>query len=116
MESNVTDGEPAIVFSSKVEYGDEPRVELSVPRTWARQVAGGGWAVVAGRSVVDVLEWDDSVTPVRTARVRTALIWADYDARMHGWRAHADTRTCRVAWTSEGTASLVMPWGEPSHA
>ncbi|WP_406737143.1 hypothetical protein OG365_00160 [Streptomyces sp. NBC_00853] len=116
VESTVTDGEPGIVFSFKVEYGDEPLVQLSVPRTWARQVAGAGWAVVDGRPVVDVLEWDDSVTPARPVRVRTALIWADYDARMHGWRAHADTRTCRVAWTGEGTASLVMPWDEPSHA
>ncbi|MEV5084740.1 hypothetical protein AB0K74_40265 [Streptomyces sp. NPDC056159] len=84
--------------------------------TWARQVAGAGWAVVDGLPVVDVLTWDDSAKPARPARVRTALICADYDAGMHGWRAHADNRTCRVAWTGEGTASLVMPWDEPSDA
>lgn len=60
-------------------------------------------------------EWDHSVTPARPARVRTALISADYDTGMHGWRAHAVNRTCRVAWTSD-TASLVMPWDEPSGA
>ncbi|MFG2489080.1 hypothetical protein ACGFSI_40855 [Streptomyces virginiae] len=116
VESEVTDDEPKVFFTFKVEYGSEPIIQLSVPRTWARQVAGAGWAVVDGRPVVDVLEWDDSVTPARPTRVRTALISADYDASMHGWRAHADNRTCLVAWTSEGTASLVMPWDEPSHA
>ncbi|WP_405787094.1 hypothetical protein OG753_03610 [Streptomyces sp. NBC_00029] len=116
VESTVTDGEPGMFFTYKVEYGDEPLVQLSVSRTWARQVAGAGWAVVDGLPVVDVLEWDDHVTPRRPTRVQTALISADYDTRMHGWRAHADTRTCRVAWTGEGTASIVMPWDEPSAA
>lgn len=116
VESRVTEGEPGVLFTYKVEYGAEPLIQLSVPRTWARKVAGAGWAVVDGRPVVDVLEWDDSVSPARPARVRTALVSADYDASMHGWRAHADNRTCRVAWTSEDTASLVMPWDEPSGA
>lgn len=62
-----------------------------------------------------MLEWDDSVTPARPARVRTALIFADYDAGMYGWRAHADNRVCRVAWTSEGTAAVVMPWQTTPH-
>lgn len=101
-------------FTYKVEYGDEPRLELSVPRTWARQVAGASWAVVDGLPVLDVLEWDDSVTPARPLRVRTALFRADYDAQMHGWRAHADNRTYRVARTEQGIATLVMPWDEPS--
>jgi hypothetical protein len=57
-----------------------------------------------------------SVTSARPSRVRTALISADYDAGMHGWIAHADNRVCRVAWTSEGTASLFMPWEELSGA
>ncbi|WP_406116636.1 hypothetical protein OG572_42700 [Streptomyces virginiae] len=116
VESTITDDDPKMFFTYKVEYGDEPLVQLSVPRTWARQVAGAGWAVVDGLPVVDVLEWDDSVTPRRPTRVQTALISADYDAQMHGWRAHADNRTCRVAWTDEGTAALVMPWDEPSNA
>jgi hypothetical protein len=95
------------LFSYKVEYGTGPLVQLSVPRTWARRIAGAGWAVVDGRPVVDVVEWDTGVTPARPARVRTALVFADYDAAMHGWRAHADNRTCRVAWAEDGTASLV---------
>ncbi|MFD8982455.1 hypothetical protein [Streptomyces sp. NPDC059564] len=114
VESRITDGEPGMFFTYKVEYGAEPLIQLSVSRTWARQVAAAGWVFVEGLPVVDVLEWDHSVTPARPARVRTALIHADYDAGMHGWRAHADNRTCRVAWTGEGKALLVMPWDEPS--
>ncbi|GAA2639223.1 hypothetical protein GCM10010425_48970 [Streptomyces spororaveus] len=116
VESTVTGDDPKVFFTYKVEYGGQPLVQLSVRPTWARQVAGAGWAVMDGRPVVDVLEWDDSVTPARPARVRTALISADYDASMHGWRAHADNRACRVAWTREGTATIVMPWDEPSTA
>ncbi|MFI8391837.1 hypothetical protein [Streptomyces sp. NPDC085540] len=102
-------------FTYEVECGAAPLVQLSVPRTWARQVAGAGWAVVDGLPVVDVVTWDHGVTPARPARVRTVLICAGYyDAGMHGWRAHADNRICRVAWTEAGAASLVMPWGQPS--
>ncbi|MGW3061754.1 hypothetical protein ACWC98_38445 [Streptomyces goshikiensis] len=113
VESRITDAEPGMFFTYKVEYGAEPLIQLSLSRTWARQVAATGWAVMDGRPVIDVLEWDHSTTPARPARVRTALISADYDAGMHGWRAHADNRSCRVAWTSQGTGSLVMPWAEP---
>ncbi|MEV6583681.1 hypothetical protein AB0M92_36710 [Streptomyces sp. NPDC051582] len=113
VESRITDGEPGMFFTYKAEYGTEPLIQLSVSRTWARQVAATGWAVVEGLPVVDVLEWDHSVAPARPARVRTALIYADYDAGMHGWRAHADNQTCRVAWSRQGSASLVMPWDEP---
>ncbi|MER7001206.1 hypothetical protein [Streptomyces sp. NPDC000410] len=113
VESRITDGEPGMFFTYKAEYGAEPLIQLSLSRTWARQVAGAGWAVVDGLAVIDVMEWDHSVTPARPALVRTALICADYDAGMHGWRAHADNRTCRVAWTGQGTPSLVMPWDEP---
>lgn len=53
------------------------------------------------------------MAPRRPARVRVALISADYDAGMHGWRAHADNRDLRVAWSPDGEATLVMPWDEP---
>ncbi len=69
--------------------------------------------MLAGRAVLDVLAWDESVTPRRPARVRAALICADYDAGLHCWRAHADNRDLNVAWSPEGQATLVMPWEEP---
>lgn len=46
VESRATEGEPGVFFTYKVEYGAEPLVQLSVPRTWARKIAGAGWAVV----------------------------------------------------------------------
>ncbi|MFJ1708520.1 hypothetical protein [Kitasatospora sp. NPDC088346] len=116
VESCITDHTPGLWFSFKVEYGHPPHVQLSVRRTWARQVAAPGWAVVAGCPVLDVLEWDESTTPRRPARVRAALVLADYDRGMHGWRAHADVRDLRVTWSPQGAASLVMPWDEPGAA
>ncbi|MFI9323234.1 hypothetical protein ACIGXI_26120 [Kitasatospora aureofaciens] len=76
-------------------------------------MAAPGWAVPGGCPVLDVLDRDESVTPRRPARVRAALICADYDAGMHGWRAHADNRDLHVAWSPQGHATLVMPWEEP---
>ncbi|WBP91377.1 hypothetical protein [Kitasatospora cathayae] len=102
-----------MTFSHKVEYGAPPFIQLWVRPTWLRQVAHAGWAVLAGRAVLDVLAWDESVCPRRPARVRAALICADYDAGMHGWRAHADNRDLRVTWSPDGQATLVMPWDEP---
>ncbi len=113
VESQVTDGTPGMFFTLKVEYGHPPIVQLSVRSTWVRQVAAAGWAVLAGCAVLDVLDWDESVAPRRPARVRAALVSADYDAGMHGWRAHADNLDLRVAWSPDGAASLVMPWEEP---
>ncbi|KRB66413.1 MULTISPECIES: hypothetical protein [unclassified Kitasatospora] len=112
VESSITDSEPGMWFSYKVEYGHPPHIQLSVRSSWARQVAATGWAVLDGRAVLDVLEWDESVSPRRPARVRVALISADYDAEMHGWRAHADNRDLPVAWSPEGEPRLVMPWEE----
>ncbi|MEU1284488.1 hypothetical protein [Kitasatospora sp. NPDC005856] len=60
-------------------------------------MAALGGAVLNGCAVLDVLAWDESVTPRRPAGVRAALICADYDVGMHGWRAHADNRDLRVA-------------------
>ncbi|MDH6580455.1 hypothetical protein [Kitasatospora sp. MAP5-34] len=100
-------------FTLKVEYGHPPIVQLSVRSGWARQVAAPGWAVLDGCAVLDVLDWDESVAPRRPARVRAALISADYDAGMHGWRAHADSLDVRVALSPDGDASLVMPWDGP---
>lgn len=73
VESTVTDGEPAIAFPAGSSTATSRWSSCPNP-PWARQVAGAGWAVVVGRPVVDVLEWDDSVTPARAARMRTALI------------------------------------------
>ncbi|UKZ02604.1 hypothetical protein BOQ63_000255 (plasmid) [Streptomyces viridifaciens] len=114
VESWTTDDTPGMFFTYKAEYGGPPLIQLSVRRTWARQVAAAGWAVLGGCAVLDVLDWDESVSPRRPARVRAALVWADYDAGMHGWRAHADNRDLRVAWGPQGQATLVMPWKEPS--
>ncbi|MFF2788939.1 hypothetical protein ACFVT6_19575 [Streptomyces sp. NPDC058049] len=94
VESAITDGEAGIAFSYKVEYGDEPQVELSVPRTWARQVAD---AAPAGRSW-PAGRWSTSWngawscwTSWRCARTATGKGW---DARSPspfstrtGWRA-----------------------------
>ena len=112
VESSPTDGTPGMWFSYKREYGHPPHIQLNVRPTWARQVAGAGWAVLDGRAVLDILEWDEAATPRRPARVRVALISADYDAGMHGWRAHADSRDLRVAWTPRGEPRLVLPWEE----
>lgn len=109
VESMITDDSPGMRFSHKVEYGGPPMIQLQVCSIWARQVAAPGWAVLDGRAVLDVLAWDETVSPRRPVRVRAALICADYDAGMHGWRAHADNRDLRVAWSPEGVATLVEP-------
>lgn len=100
-------------FSYKVEYGHPPRFTMYVPKDWARRVARPGWAVIAGRPVLDILESDQKLRPVR---VRTTVIWAHFDGSMHGWRAYADNVTCRVDWADPAALRLVPPLGERDDA
>jgi hypothetical protein len=100
-------------FSYKVEYGDQPRFTMYVPKDWARRIAHPGWAVLGGRPVLDILESDQQQRPVR---VRTTVIWANFDQSMHGWRAHADNVTCRVDWSDPEAVRLFPPLGEPDDA
>jgi hypothetical protein len=59
--------------------GGPPLIQLQVSSTRARQVAAPGWAVPDGCVVLDVLAWDESLTPRRPARVRTALARRNLD-------------------------------------
>ncbi|MFC5148993.1 hypothetical protein [Streptomyces aureoversilis] len=108
-----TDDGPGLFFSYKAEYGQPPLWQMSVRHHWQSEVADAGWAVLDGRPVVDVLEWDETAVPRRPARVLTAKIWGEYDPSFHGWRSWADTITCRVDWTDTGHPVMTPPLGEP---
>ncbi|MGF1427500.1 hypothetical protein [Kitasatospora sp. LaBMicrA B282] len=115
VESQLTEGMPHMFFTYKREYGGPPIVQLWLHPSWARKVARPGWAVMDGRAVLDVLAWEPAggvEGGQRPVRVRAAVVQADYDSGMHGWRAHADNLDLAVAWSEGGKPQLLFPWQE----
>lgn len=85
-----------VVFTWKVEYGDAPYFVMDVATTWPRRIAAPGWAVLAGRPVVDVLDWDQQRRPVR---IKSCRLESFFDASLHGWRSWAVNAEFTVDWS-----------------
>lgn len=101
--------EPGVIFTWKAEYGEPPYVILLVPPHWRRDVVNKGWAVLGGYPVLEVTEHDDEGLP---ARVLVVVTIANYDGRMHGWRASGFAVARSVEWTPDGTARIVRASGD----
>lgn len=99
-----------VVFTWKVECGGAPYFAMDVPAAWPSSVAAPGWAVLAGRPVVDVLEWDRDSRPVRIQSVRLESF---FDFSLHGWRSWAVNASFAVDWSD---LDLPMLFPYPAHS
>lgn len=94
---------PGVIFTWKVESGDPPHVIARVPPHWLRDVVRPGYAVIAGRLVLQILARQADGRPLQ---ILAMVAGGYYDASMHGWRAHGRAASCAVAWAADGTPSI----------
>ncbi len=87
----------SVIFTWKVETDEPPYFIADVPTYWPRRIVAPGWAMVAGRPVIDVLEWDELRRPLR---IKTVKLWSHFDPTIHGWRSWADNVEADVDWSS----------------
>ncbi|QFQ96061.1 hypothetical protein F9278_07515 [Streptomyces phaeolivaceus] len=105
--TTVTDDQPKVFLSFRMEYGGRPYRDMCVRRSWLHQVVRPGWAVMDDRVVVDVLEWATGPTGRRPSKVASCWIWTDFDEGPHGWRAWGDMREYDVDWRAQ--APVLVP-------
>ncbi|MDW8803678.1 hypothetical protein P1P68_02360 [Streptomyces scabiei] len=96
--------EPGTIFTWKVERDEPPYFIMLVASTWTRQVAHQGYALIDGRPVVHVREWDEQGRPLE---IRTVDLCGLFDPTIHGWRAWAHNADRRVDWSQPETPRLV---------
>lgn len=100
-----------MLFTWKVESGDPPWLIIDVPPHWLRDVIRPGYAVLGGRPVLAILEYNADGRPSQVAAVS---VGGHYDASMHGWRAFGHAGLYAVTWASDGTPSLTAGSGNPA--
>lgn len=84
-----------VVFTWKVESDSPPYFMVDIPTYWPRRIAAPGWALIAGRPVIDVLAWDSLQRP---ARVQSVRLHSYFDASIHGWRSWAENVEYSIDW------------------
>ncbi|MFF2146376.1 hypothetical protein [Kitasatospora sp. NPDC058190] len=96
--------EPGVTFTWKSESGTTPYCQMDAPTGWTPQVAHAGHAVIDGRPVTAILDWDDRRRP---GKVLTVNFAGYFDTSIHGWRAWSRDIVRVVDWADPDRPRLL---------